>query len=236
MASDVQLGAPVLDNGSLHYAILRGFVDSLRPPTVRELVHQFHQSDGVVRQALRALAEYHGSVLHPHSDEIWVTHPFSAAPTTCVVAAAGRQWWGNCPWCSFGIAHLVGGTGSVTTTIGALGDQVVLRFKNHALLDTNFVVHFPVPMAKVWDNVIYTCSVMLLFRNVQEVDDWCAARGFTRGDVRPVEQVWRFAAEWYGRHLDAHWQKWTVTEAAAIFRKHGLGGQIWTLPETGGRF
>ena len=40
------------------------------------------------------------------------------------------------------------------------------------LLDADFLVHFPVPMTRAWDNVIYTCSVMLLFRTEEEVNDW----------------------------------------------------------------
>ena len=37
-----------------------------------------------------------GVVLQPNSDEIWVAHPFSSAPTTCVVRSDSRTWWGNC--------------------------------------------------------------------------------------------------------------------------------------------
>ena len=69
-------------------------------------------------------------------------------------------------------------------------DGLDLRFKDQVLLDTDYVIHFPVPMTKVWDNVIYTCSVQLLFRNEKEVDEWCKVRGVPRGDVRPVQQIW----------------------------------------------
>jgi hypothetical protein len=225
-----------LHHGTLHAAILRHFVAEQRAPTVAELAAAFAQPVAVLRQALRALADYHGVVLQPNSDEIWVAHPFAAAPTTFVVNVGERRWWGNCAWCSFGLARLAGGSGTITTTLGGLGETATLRFAGDRLLDDGFVVHFPVPMARAWDNVVYTCSVMLLFRDAASVDAWSASRGIDRGDVRPAAQIWRFAGEWYGRHLDDDWRKWTVDEAAAIFRRHGLDGPIWALPGAATRF
>lgn len=69
-----------------------------------------------------------------------------------------------------------------------------------------------------------------LFATAGNVDDWCTRRGVARGAVEPVARVWRFGREWYGRHVDDDWRKWTVTEAAAIFARHGLVGPTWDLP------
>jgi len=225
-----------MNDSSLHEAIISSFLHRQRPPTVREIASRFHCEEVVVRQGLRTLADNHGVVLHPNTDEIWVAHPFSAAPTTCVVKAGNRKWWGNCAWCSLGVAHLAGGTAVVETRIGALGDPATIRIENGKLIDTDFVVHFPIPMRQAWDNVIYTCSIMLLFRNETQVNDWCAERGIAKGDVRPIEQVWSFAAEWYGRHADENWIKWSVTQAAEIFARHKLTSPIWTLSDETGRF
>lgn len=226
----------LMNNSSLHETIISFFLNHQRPPTTIEIASRFQCDEAEARRALRALADYHGVVLHPNSDEIWVAHPFSAAPTTCVVKAGNRKWWGNCAWCSLGVVQLAGGTATVETRIGAIGDHVTTRFEDGKLIDTDFVVHFPIPMRQAWDNVIYTCSIMLLFRNEVQVDAWCAARGIPKGDVRPIEQVWKFAAEWYARHADANWTKWSVQEAAEIFSRHQLTGPIWTLANQTGRF
>lgn len=225
-----------MDNSSLHEAIISHFLEHQRAPTVAEIAQRFRCDEAAVRGGLRALAEYHGAVLHPGSDEIWVAHPFSAAPTTCVVRSGARNWWGNCAWCSLGLAHLAGGTATIETRIGALADHVIVRIENGKLIDTDYVIHFPIPMREAWDNVIYTCSVMQLFRNEAQVDEWCRTRGIPKGDVRPVAQVWAFASEWYGRHANADWKKWTVREAAEIFARHGLTGAIWSLSEESERF
>ncbi|KHO01401.1 Alkylmercury lyase [Metarhizium album ARSEF 1941] len=111
----------------------------------------------------------------------------------------------------------------------AIGDEVSVTVQNGRLLDTDFVVHFPVLMRNAWDNVIYTCSVQLLFRNEAEVDGWCATRGIPKGDVRPIKQIWGFAVEWYGRHADADWTKWSLRDAIDIFSRHKLAGPIWAI-------
>lgn len=226
----------LMDNSSLHEAIISFFLKHQRPPRISELASHFRRDDAEARKGLGALAEYHGVVLHPTSGEIWVAHPFSAAPTTYVVRSGSCAWWGNCAWCSLGLAHLAGGTATIETRIGAVGDYATIRIENGRLIDTDFVVHFPIPMRKAWDNVIYTCSVMLMFHHESEVDDWCALRGIPKGDVRPIEQIWTFAAEWYARHADADWEKWSVREAAEMFKRHGLTGPIWTLSEDSERF
>lgn len=225
-----------MNNSRVHEAIISFFLRHQRPPTVSEIAGLFDCDRAEARASLRALAEYHGVVLQPNSDEIWVAHPFSAAPTTCVVRSGARAWWGNCAWCSLGLAHLAGGTATIETRLGAIGDHVTIKIENGKLIDTDYVVHFPVPMRKAWDNVIYTCSVMLMFRDESQVDDWCASRGIAKGDVRPIEQVWTFATEWYARHADADWTKWSVREAAEMFERHGLTGPIWMLSEASERF
>lgn len=184
-----------MNHSSLHETIISFFLEHQRPPTTREIASRFQSGEAETRQALRALAVDHGVVLHPNTDEVWVAHPFSAAPTTFVVKSGSRTWWGNCAWCSLGVAWLAGGTATIETRIGAIDDQVTIRIEDGKLLDTDFVVHFPIPMRQAWDNVIYTCSVMLLFRDELQVDDWCAIRGIRKGDVRPIELVWNFAAE-----------------------------------------
>lgn len=225
-----------MNNSSLHATIISFFLQHERAPTVGEIAERFGCNEMEVRRGLRSLADRHGAVLQPGSDEIWVAHPFSAAPTTCVVRSGSRKWWGNCAWCSLGLAHLAGGTATIETRIGAIDDHATVRIESGRLLDTDYVVHFPIPMRRAWDNVTYTCSVMLLFRNELQVQDWCASRGIAKGDVRPIEQVWAFAAEWYARHADANWEKWSVREASELFQRHGLTGPIWTLPEASGRF
>jgi len=230
------MASGLITHASLHQAILRGFVTRGHAPFHAELAASFGVDAATMTAALQELAAYHGVVLHPHAPEIWVAHPFSAAPTTFVVRHADKLWWGNCAWCSLGIAALVGGSGvTIETTLGAEGRPVVIRVENHRIVQ-DLVVHFPIAMARAWDNVIFTCSTMLVFENESAVDAWSARHALPRGDVQRIQKAYDFAREWYGRHLDADWRKWTTDEARSLFEKHGLRGPIWELPRTGDRF
>ena len=139
-------------------------------------------------------------------------------------------------WSSLGVAALAGGAATIETRVGALEAPVTIRIEEATLIDSDYVVHFPIPMHRAWDNVIYTCSVMLLFQSEAQVDDWCAARGVAKGDVRPLEQIWRFAADWYGRHASPTWIKGTVPQAIARFATHHLTGPTWRLADRDERF
>ncbi len=226
----------IMNDASLHHAIISGFLENHHPPTVAQLAEQFQSDERDTRRALRTLAKNHGVVLHPDSDEVWIAHPFSAAPTTCVVRSGTRKWWGNCAWCSLGLAHLAGGSATIETRLGAIGEHAAIRVDDGRLLDTDFVVHFPVPMKQAWNNVVYTCSVQLFFRDDAQVDEWCADRGIPKGEAVSIERIWSFAKEWYGRHADEDWTKWTVPEATEIFRRHRLTGPIWELGDEATRF
>jgi hypothetical protein len=56
------------------------------------------------------------------------------------------------------------------------------------------------------------------------------------GAVAPIVQVMDLGREWYARHAYPDWRKWTVREAAEIFRKVGFVGDFWEIPTTEGGF
>jgi hypothetical protein len=221
--------------GALHCQLLRGLVDDGVLPSRDALLARLKCSDVELDRAFGALAEEHGVVLHPGSHCVWVIHPFSLAPTLFLVQSGDRAWWGNCAWCSLGIAALVGSC-TITTTLGAEHEQIQLTVKDGELSRTDLVVHFPIPMTQAWDNVIYTCSLMLVFRNEQQVSEWCQRHQITRGDVLPIAKVQELARRWYGEHLRPDWRKQSAAGARALFEELGLTHPVWSLSDQDGRF
>ena len=226
----------MITNSALHYQIISTFVHCGHAPSIDDLAVTFVVPPEAVREALVALQDYHGVVLHPVTNELWAAHPFSTAPTSFWVASGARGWWANCAWCAMGVVHLVGGTASVTTTLGAESKQVTIRVRDGVLQDEGLYVHFPVPMASAWDNVIYTCSTMLVFESAAQVSRWCERSRIPKGDLQPLGRVLEFARVWYGRHLQPDWTKWSAAEAAAIFDQFGLKGPIWEIEKAQRRF
>ena len=225
-----------VSNSTLHHEILKHFIETGHAPSVDELGATLDQPREVVVESLLALQEYHGVVLHPESPEIWVIHPFSTSPTNFWVESARRSWWGNCAWCSLGIAALVDEDVTITTTLGGESTQVKLKISGGTLSEPDYLVHFPIPMKHAWDNVVFTCSTMLVFDSEASIEDWSSRHRIAVGDIQPISRVWEFAKVWYGRHLDKDWTKWSVTEARAIFEQFGLTGRIWDLPAAASRF
>ena len=225
-----------LTHGLLHATIGRHFVAHGTAPTIAQLSAVLGAEAATIADALRALADYHGVVLHPTSGEIWAMHPFSAAPTAFWVESGGRGWWANCAWCALGIVALLQADATITTTLGGESVQIVLQIRDGVVTPADLCVHFSIPMARAWDNVTYTCSTMLVFASAAAVDVWCIRHAIPRGDVQSLATVWAFAQVWYGRHLDPHWTKWTTVEAQAVFDRFGLTGPIWALPTSTERF
>lgn len=225
-----------IDNSTLHYTIIKFIIDRGYAPEVDELSRLLQVAADEIADGLQRLQDDHGIVLHPNSSRIWVIHPFSLAPTNFLVRCEGLEWWGNCAWCSLGVAALLDKDVTIRTTLGANDRQIDVHIKDGRLSETDLYVHFPVPMRNAWDNVVYTCSTMLLFENESRIEEWCEKHRINKGDVQPITKVWEFAKVWYGNHLNPEWKKWTSAEARSIFDRFELTGEIWEIPISTSRF
>jgi hypothetical protein len=56
------------------------------------------------------------------------------------------------------------------------------------------------------------------------------------GEVLPLAQLGDLARRWYGGHARPDWRKFTIPEAAAIFRQVGLSGAFWQIEAREGAF
>ena len=225
-----------LDKISLHSVIMHHLMEHCYAPTSDTLANYFGVEREELVSAMFALQDYHGVVLHPHCPEVWVVHPFSTSPTCFTVRYGERSWWGSCAWCSLGIAALLGENGVVIeTNLGADSSPVTIHVDDGRVRE-DLLVHLPVPMPHVWDNVIYSDSIVLCFESDAQIDSWAKRHHIPRGDSQPIQRIYQLAATWYGHHLDENWHKWTLEEARAIFEKCGLRGPIWELPHSTERF
>jgi hypothetical protein len=226
----------MISKAILHYQIISGILDNGFAPSIKALSDIFKTNEDQVINALHELQSYHGVVLHPNEPKIWVIHPFSLAPTNFYVQSDKGQWWGNCAWCSLGIAALLKENVKITTNIGAETKQVEINIINGEIQEKNYFIHFPIPMKNAWDNVIYTCSNMLIFENAEQIESWALRHNIPQGDIQPIEKIWTFSKKWYGEHLNPAWTKWTVEEAKQIFMEFELDGKIWNLDDSKERF
>ena len=226
----------MITHSNLHYTIIKGIIDNGFAPGVADLSKTLNAKKTEIVKGLYALQEYHGVILHPNEPSVWVIHPFSLAPTNFYVESEKGEWWGNCAWCSLGIAALVQGEVKITTTLGAKTKQIEINIRNGEIQEKGYYIHFPIPMKNAWDNVMYTCSTMLVFENEAQIDEWTTRHHIPKGDIQPLENMWKFSKKWYGNHLDPKWTKWTMDEAKQLFKEFGLKNNIWKLDDSNERF
>ena len=232
MASDEHLP---LDSG-VHRALLLRIVEEGACPPLEELAGDVGADPGAVEASLRRLEASHGVVLHPGRLEPWCVHPFSLTPTHHFVQGERRGWWAPCIWCALGVSALVGGRTRIHTRLGAESGAVAIEVEDERVEPSELVVHFATPVARAWENVHAFCAATLAFTDEEAVRGWCAHHGRELGAVVPIATVRALATQWYGGHLAPDWRKWSVDEAAQIFRSVGLTGPTWELGTTGGRF
>lgn len=230
--------ADVAVDMAVHHALVRALIDTGRVPPKADLATRLGIAPGELERALHQLARSHSLVLHPHAPEPWLVHPFSTSPTHTWIARGNDGWWAPCLWCGLGVAALVGGDVVVHTRLGGEATPIAIpvtdgRPRSGA---PALCVHFPAPPRTAWDNVHHFCARLLPFRNGDEVEAWCVRHGLPRGEVLALDQLADLACRWYGGHARPDWRKWTMAEAAAIFRDAGLTGGFWQLESRDGSF
>ncbi|MFN7044837.1 MAG: alkylmercury lyase family protein [Flavobacterium sp.] len=226
----------MITNSNLHFTILQEIIDNGFAPNVSELSKILSATENEIIKGLHDLQEYHGVVLHPNEPKVWVIHPFSLSPTNFYVKTQNGEWWGNCAWCSLGVAAILKDDVKIITTIGAETKQIEINIIDGEIQEKNYFIHFPIPMKNAWDNVIYTCSNMLVFENETQIEEWTKKHNISKGDIQPIEKIWNFSKKWYGNHLNPNWKKWTIEEAKEIFNEFDLKNKIWQLEDSNERF
>ncbi len=214
---------------NVRYHINRFIFDNGYAPTVSELSRMAGAGVDEVEQALKSLAEHHALVLHPNSSDIWVAHPFALFPTLFWVKANNKQWWGNCAWCSLGIASLTHTDTDIFTKLQGHVEPLTIHIRNNNVVEQEHIVHFPLPPNKAWDNVMYFCSNTLVFKAEADIDLWCKAHRVKKGEAVPLQQVWQLAQRWYGYYLDPQWKRKTPEFAEQIFADVGLTSDFWKM-------
>ncbi len=222
--------------GLIHHHIVRGLLHQGHAPRMPDLAAQFGVPLSQIERALKMLADDHGAVLHPHACEPWIVHPFALSPSATWVQGTGKGWWAPCLWCAMGIAELAQSAITISTRLGGERDCLEIGVEDGQVTHDDLLVHYAKPPHAAWDNVHHYCAMVLPFRSEQEIDTWSERHDLPRGEAVPLQTVADLGRQWYGRHADADWQKWTREEAQAIFRDVGLTGAFWDLGGGEGRF
>jgi hypothetical protein len=217
--------APLL--AQVHHAFMDPLLRLGRAPGTVEVAERLGLGPDEVAAVLGQLAANHGVVLHPHSHEPWIMHPFSLSPTATWVEHGALGWWAPCLWCAFGVAGLAGGTAVIHTRLGGEHKGAVIDMVEGEITQESLVVHFSIPPRDAWNNVHHFCATVLAFEHSSDVPGWCERHALPFGAVAPIQSIANLGRQWYARHCDPDWRKWTGAQAGAIFDDAGLTAPFW---------
>lgn len=127
-----------------------------RPPASDQLAAALQVSPDEIRAGLQRLAAAHVIVLQPGSGEILMAAPFSAVPTPFPLTTAAQSYYGNCIWDALGAVAMLNTDAVITTACGCCGDSLALTVTAGALHAPASLVHFALPAARWWDDIVFT--------------------------------------------------------------------------------
>jgi Alkylmercury lyase len=143
-------------DGQLRRDIYDATLTTGAPPTVDALTRVARRDPRDVRLALQQLATARVIVLQPGNGEILMAPPFSAVPTPFVVTTARHTSYANCAWDALGVAVMMRSHARVTTACACCGDAIALDVDPDQPPRGTDVVHFALPAARWWDDIVFT--------------------------------------------------------------------------------
>lgn len=132
------------------------FIEHARPPTHEQAAEHFALAPEEGRLAYQRLNEAHQFFLQPGGDAIRMASPLSAVPTPFSVSSRGRTYWANCAWDSLGIPALLHADARIAAHLALTGETVTYAVKDGELLADPFIVHFPLPFHRWYEDLIHT--------------------------------------------------------------------------------
>jgi len=125
-------------------------------PSVADLAKSLGEQIEHVRTSLRNLHTGKALVLMPESGEILMANPWSAVPTSYVVEAGGKSWFGNCVWDGLAIPAAMGVPGKLISSCPCCGEAMTAEVDGRKLLAGDGVVHLALPAKKWWNNIFFS--------------------------------------------------------------------------------
>lgn len=136
--------------------VFERFVETALPPSVAETAEALAIPLADATATYDRLASNHVLVLEPGTQEIRMANPLSAVPTAFPVSVGGKRYYGACAWDAFGVVAMLGGTGAIHSSCGCCGETLTLEIDRLQLRPVEAVVHFAVPAAQWWDDIVFT--------------------------------------------------------------------------------
>ena len=131
--------------------------ETTRAPDAEELARALDVPTARVEEAFQVLAGKRLLVLEPGStSRIRMAPPFSGVETPFRVRVGEKVYFANCVWDALGIPAALHSDAKVFAFDGHTGEPLDLEVRGGKPVPRPCAIHFAVPPARWWDDIIYT--------------------------------------------------------------------------------
>jgi hypothetical protein len=141
---------------SIKLEIYSHLVRTTRPPTPAEIATAVGATVPVVEAAYQRLSRQRVLVLESDGVSIHMAPPFSGVETQHRVRAAGKDYYANCAWDALGIPAALGQPAEVISRCEQSLEPLHLRVLEDGPEPAECVIHFAVPAALWWKDIVFT--------------------------------------------------------------------------------
>ena len=128
-----------------------------RMPASIDIAFVVGSSMADVEQSFQRLYEKRLLVLEPgSSSRIRMAPPFSGIETQHRVKIEEKVYFANCAWDAFGIAAALKCDADIESICGDCDEPLTFHIRDERPLMQESVVHFAVPAAQWWQDIVYT--------------------------------------------------------------------------------
>jgi hypothetical protein len=126
-------------------------------PTSADVAEALSTSPEEVEAALERLHKKRLLVPEPgNPSRIRMAPPFSGVETSFRVKVQDNVYYANCAWDALGIAAALQADAIIEASDGYSGEPMMLEVRNGQPIPQSCVIHFAVPAAQWWDDILYT--------------------------------------------------------------------------------
>src|SRR5215831_6086082 len=126
-------------------------------PTLDEMAESLSASPEEVAAALERLHKKRLLVPEPGDpSRIRMAPPFSGVETSFRVKVRDKLYYANCAWDALGIVAALHSDAIIEASDGYSGEPMTMEVRNGQPVPQSCVIHFAVPAAHWWDDIIYT--------------------------------------------------------------------------------
>ena len=137
--------------------IYQTIVQTTQAPSAPAVARSLQRPVAEVQAAFLRLSEKRLLVLEPvDSSRIRMAPPFSGVETPHSVVMDGKSYFANCAWDALGVAVALHHDADIFSSCADCGEAMTFLVRDGTPLPQACAVHFAVPAAHWFDNIIHT--------------------------------------------------------------------------------